>query len=71
MYIVGMRNGKRTSGKIKIADKNGIGIVKPLLLFFFGVLVPVITDEFLLIALCFAPFYGCMLWNEKKYDESS
>lgn len=71
MYIVGMRYGKRTSGKIKIADKNGIGIVKPLLLFFFGVLVPIITDEFLLIALCFAPFYGYMLWNERKFDESS
>lgn len=68
---MGMRKWKWTYSEIKVADKKGIGIAKPLFLFFFGAMVPAITDELLPIVLCFVPFYGYMLWNEKKYDETT
>ena len=66
-----MRNGKKTYNVNVVKTVDFHSVILPLVLFGLGILVPVITDEFLVIALSFAPFYGYMLWNEKKFNESS
>lgn len=71
MYIIDMRNGKKTYNVNVVKTVDFHSVILPLVLFGLGILVPVITDEFLVIALSFAPFYGYMFWNEKKFNESS
>lgn len=66
-----MRNGKMTYNfNVKgIVDFHGV--VLPLVLFVLGILVPVVTEDFFVIMFSFVPYYGYLLYNEKKLDEVS
>lgn len=48
-----------------------VSVVVPFILFWGGALTPVFTDDFEIILLSFAPFYGYMLLNERKFNEKS
>lgn len=65
-----MINGKTCKVNVKRVV-NVRGVILPLILFMFGILVPVVTEDFLFIALSFVPFYGHMIAHEKGFDESS
>lgn len=71
MYIIGMRNLKKIFSFNLVKTMDFHSVVLPLILFGIGILIPMITDEFLLIVMTFVPFYGYMLWNEKNLNESS
>ena len=67
IYIYDMKKVNLTYLKNKTETKY-FGVIKPIVLFVIGRLIPVFTSEILLVMMSFAPFYGYMLWNERKFN---
>lgn len=57
-YIRGMRNGKTTCNRKMTPREKLLGLVIPFILFWGGILTPIITDSLLVWVLCLVPFYG-------------
>lgn len=76
MYIIGMRNGKMTS-KVRKMESNEVilGLVIPFILFWGGVLTPVVIDSLIVWILCLVPFYGFVIISDNvlrgKIDRST
>ena len=71
MYIMDMRNGKKTYNVNVVKTVDFHSVILPLVLFVFGILVPVITDDIFVIMFSFVPYYGYLLYNEKNLNVMS
>lgn len=62
---MGMRNGKKTYN-VKGMDLNDfiLGCVIPFILFWGGILTPVVTDSLLVWIFCLVPFYGFVIVSD-------
>lgn len=66
-----MRNEKKTFGLNLVKTVDFHRVVLPLILFGFGIFVPVITDDIFVIIFSFVPYYGYTICNEKRFSVDS
>lgn len=71
MYIIDMRNGKKTYNVNVVKTVDFHSVILPLTLFGLGILVPVITDDIFVIIFSFVPYYGYTICNEKRFSVDS
>ncbi len=59
-----MRNGKKTCVRKMTSREILLGLIIPFILFWGGILTPVVTDSLLVWIFCLVPFYGFVVISD-------
>lgn len=69
MYIMDMRNGKKTCVRKMTSREILLGLIIPFILFFTGIFSPCFSDSILVWMLSLIPFYGYTVFADDLFRE--